>query len=591
MATPEQATRRAVEPARVTISLQPMTGAELRALRLERKLSQKTFAGLLGMHQGRVNAIEKQKTVPPVVAAVARTLSRMKSSAELKALVSPRLVPWRDSSKFSQKPPFESLPANGACPCGGFNCRLSPELDGDWRNGHLWKFHGSKCHRHVFLNSAGVRVAAVHQPRWRESLAFKKKKPPFTTLPSPCPICGKAECKPKPVPPVRERDGQYLWVFQGGDCYKSYCLNAQGVHVGEPPRRNVVRRPIELREPCSQCGRLRVMGKMFRSRLGCDVITLYCRATNEDLASRRKHDPCESFREENGTWRPLTVEELDLLHDRNGCGFPSPHCEDENCSGHGQRMERSGLRQGEIAAFVCRLSKRRHYAFRHVPAGETVSKLADGWYQWRDAQTGQVREIKRPIGGPLPRGTRRHPPAPVVTCPDHPDNHLDKISGPWPDKKTRKLRWQYNRCAADPSDHPGWTCSNGEVPRRVVARPKRRWQGQRRALSQAKVAEEKRKYETLKEEFKSLHDFVRSINARGVLIREKLRLIEQYRLGRPWKLLGHYWQQLTTDLGEALAYPKAWTPAEKAKELLAPGTGYTVATYSRLIVESNTSRM
>ena len=49
-------------------------------------------------------------------------------------------------------------------------------------------------------------------------------------------------------------------------------------------------------------------------------------------------------------------------------------------------MERSGTRLSEIAAFRCRggQSAPAHYEFRHLPEGEIVSKLADGWYRWTD---------------------------------------------------------------------------------------------------------------------------------------------------------------------------------------------------------------
>jgi len=364
-----------------------MSGLELRKLRRANRWSQKTFAALVGVRQGRLSTIERQQTVPTMVAALARALSLAKN-ADLKALTSPRLVPWRESSKFSQKPPFERLPENGiACRCGRPDCQLSPERDGDWLNGHLWMFHGSSCGRHVFLNSSGMMVTPARPRHWRDSKLFKKK-PPFDA-PRPCPMCGKAGCAQKPVRHTL-RDGEDLWVGQGADCNRSYCLNAQGKCVGPAPSRSVVRRPVELRKPCSQCGRLRSVQKKFRARLGCEVMELYCRRAKGD-APGRKHDPPELFREENGTFRPLTAQELDLLHDRNRYSFPVPHCEEDNCAGRGQRMERSGVRLGDIVAFVCRRSKPSHYAFRHTGTGEVVRKLAAGRYQ---SQTGTLYESK-----------------------------------------------------------------------------------------------------------------------------------------------------------------------------------------------------
>jgi hypothetical protein len=357
--------------------------------------------------------------------------TRVARSAQLlKTLTSPRLKPWRESPKFSQKPPFESLPANGACPCGGFNCRFIPELDGDWWNGHLWKFHGSKCHRHVFLNSAGVRVAAVRRPRWLDSVAFKLKKPPFSALPSPCPMCGKAECKPKPVPPVRERDGQYFWVFQGADCNRSYCLNAEGKCVGAAPSRNVVRRAVELRKVCSQCGRLRVMHKKFQPRLGYAVIALRCRSAQGD-APGRKHDSPELFREENRKCRPLTAEELDRLHGRDKRTLVV-QCDLDGCPRHGRTMERfttlhKRLTDGtpaDLAGFRCRAPK-PHVSYRVLPTGEVADRLGHGKYRWADSTTGQVR-----VTAPVRRPLRKNRIIPVANCSIH-GCVLQQYSGPW----------------------------------------------------------------------------------------------------------------------------------------------------------------
>ncbi len=69
---------------------------------------------------------------------------------------------WRNSTTFDEKPSFELLPANGtACGCGNPRCRLGPKGDRDWgSHGHLWCFFGRWCHKTVYLDSAGNRVAS-----------------------------------------------------------------------------------------------------------------------------------------------------------------------------------------------------------------------------------------------------------------------------------------------------------------------------------------------------------------------------------------------------------------------------------------------
>ena len=75
-------------------------------------------------------------------------------------------------------------------------------------------------------------------------------------------------------------------------------------------------------------------------------------------------------------------------------------------------------------------------------------------------------------GRPGPEFERPHRPAPRVVCPDHPLNPLRTKSGPWL-PRNGKLRWGYRPCPSDPPGHPGWTCSHGEEPRRMIPQSRR----------------------------------------------------------------------------------------------------------------------
>ena len=351
--------------------------------------------------------------------------------------------------------------------------------------------------------------------------------------------------------------------FPGGVCYKSYCLNAAGEFAGTP---SSLSRSAVLRKFCSGCHRWRDMRTMYRARLGCDVIELYCRTAKVDVPGR-KHDPPELFREENGKIRPLTAEESDRLHDRNRYNFSVPRCEYENCAGRGQRMERSGLRLGEIVAFVCRRSKPRHYPFRHSQFGEVVHKLADGYYKWEDTKTGNPRELKSDL--PRQRHPRRHPAPPDVMCPDHPDNHLRRKRSAWIDTKTRKLRWQYGPCPLDSPGHPGWTCSSGEKPRPIIPRPKRRWGGQRYRIAQAERDRGRIQYRRLLPELQEIHSFAKIMDSDRLTDSKKSQLIEEHRTEQGFKVLGNYWPDFLELSGVRVAHPKTWTPSGVAETLIA----------------------
>ncbi len=445
------------------------------------------------------------------------------------------------------------------------------------------------------LIAAGARAIVwaaeagqVHLPaprKGKDALHSKNfsQPAPFDALPSACPICKRADCRPKPIRDF-EQDSEHLWVFSGVECHKSFCLNKSGQFAGTP---DSLARPAALRKFCSKCGRLRTTNAKFRSRLGCKVTELYCRRAEGD-AEIQEHDPRELFREENGLIRRLTEQEIIRLHGKSDRTFPWPSCMIVGCVRYGKPLDRSGTRLGDIAAFRCRGggSHRAHYEFRAIPAGEVVHKVADGQYQWVDAHTGELREKKAIPGGTFERRPHRHPAPPDVTCPDHPENHLRRTNGPWTDPKTRKLRWQYGRCAAGPQNHPGWTCSYGEKPRLVVPRPKRRWEGHRRVLSRIARAAARNRYERLKSELKRIHDFIRSIEGVRISRNEKTRLVNEHRLSFSAKVLGCYWDRLVADMEEQLLSPKAWTPAEKAKELLAPEVGYTVSSFSRSVVRT-----
>jgi hypothetical protein len=91
----------------------------------------------------------------------------------------------------------------------------------------------------------------------------------------------------------------------------------------------------------------------------------------------------------------------------------------------------------------------------------------------------------------------------------------------------------------------------------------------------------------LRSELKVMHDFVRSIADAKLPRSKKLELTHEEFRRRAWKELGLFWERLTSDMAEQLASSKAWTPAEKAKEYLAPKLGYTVNSFSRFVVESS----
>ncbi len=402
---------------------------------------------------------------------------------------------------------------------------------------------------------------------------------PFSVLPTVCPICKKAECRPKPVRDL-EQDGQRFWVFSGASCNKSFCLCETGQFAGTP---DSLARPAVLRKFCYACGRLRVITKKFRSRLDCDVIELRCRRTKGDTPNQ-KHDPPEFIRADRGRIRLLTAAELDNLHDRNRHNFAVPRCEKDDCVGFGKRMQRSGLRLRQIVAFVCATANPRHYAFRHNPAGEVVHKLADGFYQWEDSKTGELRVLKSNLKHE--RHPRRHPAPPTVMCPDHPRNVLKRSYGPWTDRNTRKLRWGYGRCPSDSNEHPGWTCSHGEQPRMVVPRPKRRWQEGQRRLSESRRSWGRAQYRTLLAELQRVHASAESIRNSQFSDARKLQLIEEHRVSQSFKLLGNYWRAFLRFADGLVPRTNTWRPSEAAIALLAERCGVTEETFRRKVLRS-----
>src|SRR5215470_14648791 len=132
-------------------------------------------------------------------------------------------------------------------------------------------------------------------------------------------------------------------------------------------------------ERCSGCGRKRSLGKKYSSRFECDIYTRYCRRAKGDEPGL-KHDPSTQYREREGRYVRLAVEEIEALRGRSDHSISVPHCERDGCPRNGIRMECSGIRLGEIIASVCR-GQKRHYEFRHVSNGAVVTKLADGLYQ------------------------------------------------------------------------------------------------------------------------------------------------------------------------------------------------------------------
>jgi hypothetical protein len=250
-------------------------------------------------------------------------------------------------------------------------------------------------------------------------------------------------------------------------------------------------------------------------------------------------------------------------------------------------MERSGLRLGQVVAFACRQAKPRHYAFRNARTGEVVHKVADGWYQWEDSKTGQQRELKTTL--PKERHPRRHPPAPVVMCPDHKANQLRRIHGPWHDQKTRRLRWQYAPCPSDPHGHPGWTCSDGEKPRLVVPRPNRRWQGRPRGLSETRRQWGRSQYRTLLSELQRVHEFANSIRKSQFRDSRKLQLIEEYRSSQNFRLLGRYWPAFLRFAEGLVPQTNAWRPSEAAIALVAVRLGVTEETFRRKVLRSTSA--
>lgn len=427
-----------------------MMSRELRELRRnDLHLSQKDFAPLVGSTENNINQIERRnRRVPGPIASAALALRRAKQARQIELLVSPRLRPWRESKVFRQKPPFESLPANGtACGCGSDKCRLCPFRDGDWPLGHLWGFHGSRCYRHVYLNSAGVKVRPVRKRLWPESMAFKQK-PPFSDVPSPCPMCASRECKPKPVRDT-ERDGEHQWVFQGAACYKSYCLNAQGKYVGTPRSLIVSRRTGDgvPKRQCSRCGRRQAVGKKYSVRLKCDFWTRYCRRKKGD-AKDQQHDPPVKFIERNGRFEEIAEEVIERLHGRSRRLFSVPKCELAGCPRLGKTMERSAVLQlrdangntWRIATYRCRplKSARPHAAYRVLPNGEEADRMGLGRYRWTGTTTGVQHETvmgKRPI--------RKNRVMPPTECPEH-HCQVIRVSGPWPirvkDERGKRLR-------------------------------------------------------------------------------------------------------------------------------------------------------
>jgi hypothetical protein len=232
--------------------------------------------------------------------------------------------------------------------------------------------------------------------------------------------------------------------------------------------------------------------------------------------------------------------------------------------------------------------------FRALPNGEVAVHLGYG-YRWTDAETGEIKEKTRSQRDHRPR---KYPRPPVVECPDHPGMRLQKKRGsPWLSSKTRKLRWQFKPCSNDPVDHPGWTASYGEAPRRIIPRPERRWKGRpRRRLSKAVAGQARREYKKLVAELQSLRKFISMLEKAPMLSRDKKSQVKQHLESGSYKVLHTFKLEVNRFLEKTgfrisgFQKRRIWAPSDLAADLLAPRYKYSTSTFRRNIVEGRITR-
>lgn len=138
--------------------------AEFTQARQRAGLDQRDWARALDISQRYISLIERgQRPISSLLTDRARVAERFGNLVRDKISRLERKRDWRSSVRFSQRPPFPTLPGPGiACGCGRPNCRLVPERDGDWKNaGHLWLFYTTICRRTRYLNERGE---TVHSP-------------------------------------------------------------------------------------------------------------------------------------------------------------------------------------------------------------------------------------------------------------------------------------------------------------------------------------------------------------------------------------------------------------------------------------------
>ena len=418
-----------------------ITGAKIREFRRDQNWTIGHLSELLGIKVWKLQSIERSaEAVPPQIAKSIETLARAVNANTVPANTNKPRHSFRDfrrSKRFSVMPPFTSAPS---CPCGNALCALSPTGDDDWDGNHLWKFLGRYCGKTCYVDSNATVVPRPlrHPPRDLPLDDFQRwtnfsKTPSFSVLPD-CP-CGTPRCRLRPKTDF-DSGGRHFWKFKGWKCQRVSYIDSSGAIVPPPPgltRNPLLREPL-LQKRCSHCGRMRLLNRQFRSRLGCRIAILSCFRSTGDPANQ-VHDPPEYFREIDGRVRPLTTEDLEKLRGRSNYKFPLPVCNSTGCQRKGKRMERSSElllkdavgKSFRVATYCCRPAKpsSRHYAYRGLPFGEVVQKISKGCYRWLDAETGEPRETvqnRRPI--------RRDRVMPPVRCQEH-DCELKQMRGPW----------------------------------------------------------------------------------------------------------------------------------------------------------------
>jgi hypothetical protein len=310
----------------------------------------------------------------------------------------------------------------------------------------------------------------VHfQEGFRSSTTFSKR-PRFQALPA-CP-CADSRCRLSPVKDG-QWDGQHLWKFKGTRCQRVRYVNARGKIVPTP--RELSRDPL-LQKRCSRCERLRQIDRRYRARLRGYRITLRCLPQAGDLPDQ-KHDPPERFVERDGKVRPLTAAERDELRNRSTAEFAIPSCELAGCPKFGKRMEHSTdlsktVTSGEvrrIAMYACRPSglAQSHYAYRVLPRGEVVERIAEGRYRWTDAQTREVHETVR-----KKRAARKDRVMPDARCPQH-GCALIPRRGPW---RSRNMKLWLAVCPEDSARYHVRGDASVSAPARGGRRKPRKYQ-------------------------------------------------------------------------------------------------------------------